>query len=200
MKPSTMTDTTAMAKKIVTDWFLALWVSRPAWLNRMPDQANVDQLVGLIDSALRALAVRAGTMPSEELVEEATRVMFNIWRKSPCCRDDVRDLEWDQLVAAKDSKHIQDFVDTGRAEARAVLALRGSSPESEWTEIARLREIVTAPLSSEELKLIDKNCDWIAFGHAWNAVMKRRQAAVIALTTPPTPDPGDKPAVPPEQL
>jgi hypothetical protein len=35
-----------------------------------------------------------------------------------------------------------------------------------------------APLSSEELKLVDKNCDWIAFKHAWNAVMKSRLAQI----------------------
>lgn len=33
------------------------------------------------------------------------------------------------------------------------------------------------PLTSAEHKLIDKNCDWIAFGHAWRAVMKRRLGA-----------------------
>lgn len=41
-------------------------------------------------------------------------------------------------------------------------------------EIVRLRNILHAPLSSTELKLVDKNCDWIAFKHAWNAVMKHR--------------------------
>lgn len=50
-------------------------------------------------------------------------------------------------------------------------------------EIKRLRSIVTAPLSSEELRLIDKNCEWVAFGHAWNAVMKRRQEG-LAVTSP----------------
>lgn len=49
-------------------------------------------------------------------------------------------------------------------------------------EIVRLRNIVTAPLSPAELRLIDKNCGWVAFKHAWNAVMKRRQEA-IALTS-----------------
>lgn len=61
---------------------------------------------------------------------------------------------------------------------------RNSDPEfhdlltQQDDEIARLRQIVAAPLSSAELRLVDKNCDWIAFGHAWNAVMKRRQEQV----------------------
>jgi hypothetical protein len=41
-------------------------------------------------------------------------------------------------------------------------------------EISDLRNALLAPLSPEELKLVDKNCDWVAFGHAWNAVMKHR--------------------------
>jgi hypothetical protein len=39
-------------------------------------------------------------------------------------------------------------------------------------DVARLK----APLSSAERRLIDKHCDWVAFGHAWNAVMKGRRA------------------------
>jgi len=31
-----------------------------------------------------------------------------------------------------------------------------------------------AQLSLPELRLVDKNCDWLAFKHAWNAVMKSR--------------------------
>jgi hypothetical protein len=45
-------------------------------------------------------------------------------------------------------------------------------------EIARLRSILHAPLSSAEMKLVDKNCDWIAFKHAWNAIVKRRIAEI----------------------
>lgn len=45
-------------------------------------------------------------------------------------------------------------------------------------EISELRNALLAPLSSAELKLVDKNCDWVAFGHAWNAVMKSRLAAL----------------------
>jgi len=43
-------------------------------------------------------------------------------------------------------------------------------------EIKRLRNALRAPLSMAELKLVDKNCDWQAFKHAWNAVMKSRLA------------------------
>jgi len=45
--------------------------------------------------------------------------------------------------------------------------------EIEWlrTELAKT---IQSKLSPEELKLVDKHCDWVAFTHAWNAVMKRR--------------------------
>ena len=43
-------------------------------------------------------------------------------------------------------------------------------------EIERLQTILYAPISEAERKAIDKHCDWIAFGHAWNAVMKMRKA------------------------
>lgn len=45
-------------------------------------------------------------------------------------------------------------------------------------EIVKLRNSLDAPLSSEENRLIDKHCDWVAFRHAWNAVMKRRREAL----------------------
>jgi len=51
-------------------------------------------------------------------------------------------------------------------------------PESEYravvAEVERLRRIIHIPLSSKELKLIDKNCNWIVFKHAWNAIIKSR--------------------------
>ena len=52
-------------------------------------------------------------------------------------------------------------------------------PCADWAdkavvEIARLQRIIHIPLSGTELKLVDKNCDWIAFQHAWNAIMKSR--------------------------
>ena len=52
----------------------------------------------------------------------------------------------------------------------------GRDPDSLMREIARLRAVLHAPLSEVELKLVDKNCDWTAFKHAWNAVMKSRLA------------------------
>lgn len=45
-------------------------------------------------------------------------------------------------------------------------------------EIKRLRNLLRLPLSSAELKLVDKHCDWLGFGHAWNAIIKRRLAAL----------------------
>ena len=47
-------------------------------------------------------------------------------------------------------------------------------------ENTKLRNALHAPLSSEELRLVDKNCDWVAFKHAWNAVMKSRLASLHA--------------------
>ncbi len=41
-----------------------------------------------------------------------------------------------------------------------------------------LRLAVSSALLPEELKLVDKNCDWVAFGHAFRAVMKKRLAAL----------------------
>lgn len=48
--------------------------------------------------------------------------------------------------------------------------------EAKDAEINRLRAILQAPLSSAELKLVDKHCGWRGFQHAWNAVVKSRLA------------------------
>ena len=45
-------------------------------------------------------------------------------------------------------------------------------------ENAGLRAIVSSPLAPDEMRLVDKHCDWIAFQHAWNAVMKGRREAI----------------------
>lgn len=48
-------------------------------------------------------------------------------------------------------------------------------------EIVRLNNLLHAPLTEAELKLVDKNCDWQAFRHAWNAIIKHRLAAIRVL-------------------
>jgi hypothetical protein len=50
-----------------------------------------------------------------------------------------------------------------------------------WERRARKAEsIVNAPLSPDEMRLVDKHCDWVAFQHAWNAIMKRRRELLSA--------------------
>jgi hypothetical protein len=63
---------------------------------------------------------------------------------------------------------------------RADLMIAGGKFAEVMDENERLRAALLMPLSSDELRLVDKNCDWIAFKHAWNAIMKRR-----ALETKP---------------
>ena len=57
---------------------------------------------------------------------------------------------------------------------RADLMIAGGKFAEVMDENERLRAALLMPLSSDELRLVDKNCDWIAFKHAWNAIMKRR--------------------------
>jgi hypothetical protein len=56
-------------------------------------------------------------------------------------------------------------------------------PAIAWAEeeIVRLRRAVHLPLTENELKLVDKNCDWVAFKHAWNVVMKSRLERIETL-------------------
>lgn len=56
------------------------------------------------------------------------------------------------------------------------LAERSEELAAAKAEVARLSAIVHRPISSTEFKLVDKNCDWNAFRHAWNAIMKSRSA------------------------
>ena len=58
---------------------------------------------------------------------------------------------------------------TGHPEMADILDLAAD-------KIIALAAVVHSPLSSDELRLVDKNCDWVAFRHAWNAVMKSRLA------------------------
>lgn len=44
----------------------------------------------------------------------------------------------------------------------------------ELLNLVTLERIYAPQLSSSELKLIDKHCDWVAFKHAFNCVMKHR--------------------------
>jgi hypothetical protein len=41
-------------------------------------------------------------------------------------------------------------------------------------ENRHLRNALSVQISVNELKIIDKHCDWVAFAHAWDAVMKHR--------------------------
>ena len=44
--------------------------------------------------------------------------------------------------------------------------------------IEQLKSIASPNLTSSELKIIEKNCDWVAFQHAFGALMKHRRAAL----------------------
>ena len=60
-----------------------------------------------------------------------------------------------------------------RALAREA-ALRMSESQVRWA-------LANHELSSAELKLAEKHCDWSAFKHAFNAVMSARAAAADVL-------------------
>lgn len=46
-------------------------------------------------------------------------------------------------------------------------------------ELVRLNNLLRSPLSPVELKMVDRHePNWIAFKHAWNAIMKRRIAEI----------------------
>lgn len=49
---------------------------------------------------------------------------------------------------------------------------------------ASMTRFYARELTSAELKLVDKHCDWVAFKHAFNCVMKAR----FARTDPPRED------------
>jgi hypothetical protein len=69
--------------------------------------------------------------PTSEQVEAAAEAIFNVWRASPCSPDYVKELTWSQLVAGSaDKKLIAEYVETGRAEARAAI-LAATTPERE---------------------------------------------------------------------
>ena len=44
--------------------------------------------------------------------------------------------------------------------------------------IEQVESIASPNLTSSELKIIEKNCDWVAFQHAFGALMKHRRAAL----------------------
>lgn len=73
-----------------------------------------------------------------------------------------------------------DILELSRSYLKANAAETGADVliEELSKEVARLRSLLGMPLSSAELKLIDKHCEWVQFGHAWNAVIKHRLAAL----------------------
>jgi hypothetical protein len=44
--------------------------------------------------------------------------------------------------------------------------------------IQKLEAALSPLMTSTELKLVEKNCDWIAFQHAFNALMRSRRTAL----------------------
>ena len=54
----------------------------------------------------------------------------------------------------------------------------GCDVEEAADRIEQLESIASPNLTSSELKIIEKNCDWVAFQHAFGALMKHRRAAL----------------------
>jgi len=71
-------------------------------------------------------------------------------------------------------ERLQDWQDDRAAQAFVPNMLADMAEAA--TEIKRLRGLLLAPLSSEELKLVDKNSNWVAFKHSWSAIVKHRLA------------------------
>jgi hypothetical protein len=69
-----------------------------------------------------------------------------------------------------------------KSDAAAAWNTRNVPPATS-NEAQRLRNILHTPLSSVELKLVDKHCHWLAFTHAWNAVIKHRLKHIREETT-----------------
>jgi hypothetical protein len=71
---------------------------------------------------------------------------------------------------------MSDILELSRSYLKANAAETGADVliEELGKEVVRLRNILRTPLSSAELKLVDKHCEWGPFMHAWNAVIKNR--------------------------
>jgi hypothetical protein len=71
---------------------------------------------------------------------------------------------------------MSDILELSRSYLKANAAETGADVliEELSKEVVRLRNLLRAPLTSAELKLVDKNCDWAPFKHAWNAIIKSR--------------------------
>lgn len=71
---------------------------------------------------------------------------------------------------------MSDILELSRSYLKANAAETGADVliEELIKEVVRLRNMSLAPLSSKEMKLVDKHCDWVSFRHAWNAVIKSR--------------------------
>lgn len=61
--------------------------------------------------------------------------------------------------------------DPASDDLTAVLAIKLAEAHE---EINRLRTMLETPLCGGELRAVDRHCDWIAFKHAWNALMNYR--------------------------
>jgi hypothetical protein len=66
-----------------------------------------------------------------------------------------------------------------RAGAIAMLAIAKAAIREEYTsEIKALKNALLPSLTTSELRLADKNCNWVSFKCAFNAVMKSRRDSV----------------------
>lgn len=59
---------------------------------------------------------------TDDMVERATRAMWDVWQSSDACRDEVKGISWDTMLAnapMNDAAYI--YVTVGRMEAREAL-------------------------------------------------------------------------------
>jgi hypothetical protein len=65
-----------------------------------------------------------------------------------------------------------------RGKTRDRLLAAADRIEAQYRRNKELEAALTPLLTATELKLVEKNCDWVAFQHAFSALMKSRRAAL----------------------
>jgi hypothetical protein len=167
---------TTRAATIVADWLTGLWVSRPTWLNRMPDKEHVDQLVSAIaanipNRAATALLLDEAVkefLAAEDAVEaEARRAEqpgANAWSSAPVVRRSYAVAKLRELLAAPCSP---DCGDDDRLRERC-LAYKGQVEAGSIAiqhlqgEINRL--LAADPPRERECSFVEETCNC---GRVW---------------------------------
>jgi hypothetical protein len=74
-------------------------------------------------------------------------------------------------------KRLREF-DTKKMDAWAICDDAADRIEAQDKRNKEMEAALTPLLTATELKLVEKNCDWVAFQHAFSALMKSRRAAL----------------------